>query len=139
EQGKVDRLRVDHPDGLYDPEQYFHRLQCGKDCPGEKAQCEDKNLYVVAEKILTGDERLPEKWPVHGTTGYDFANLLNGLFVDSAAKLRMDRIYRGFIGDQVDFNEIVYSCKKLVMDRALASELNVLANILSRIALANRH
>ena len=138
-QGKVNGLRVDHPDGLYDPEQYFHRLQCGKDCPADKAQCDGKPLFVVAEKILTADERLPENWPVHGTTGYEFANLLNGLFVDPAAKMSMDRIYRGFIGDQIDFDEAVYDCKKLVMDRALASELNVLANNLSRIALANRH
>ncbi|HZQ69607.1 MAG TPA: malto-oligosyltrehalose synthase [Terriglobales bacterium] len=137
--GKIDGLRIDHPDGLYDPAQYFHRLQCGRDCRAENQQCEAKSVYVAIEKILTGDEHLPESWPVHGTTGYDFLNLVNGLFVDPDARDRMDRIYRAFIGHNVDFDLLAYECKKLVMDRALASELNVLANLLSRIALADRH
>jgi len=138
-EGKINGLRIDHPDGLYDPAQYFHRLQCGRDCESERCECDSKCLYVAIEKILTGDEHLPESWPVHGTTGYDFTNLVNGLFVDAEACGRMDRIYRAFIGHNVDFNRLAYECKKLVMDRDLASELNVLANRLSRIALADRH
>ena len=101
--------------------------------------CDSKTYYVAIEKILTGDEQLPQNWPVHGTTGYDFANLVNGLFVNSEASGRMDRIYRAFIGHHADFDWLAYECRKLVMDRALASELNVLANSMSRIALADRH
>jgi (1->4)-alpha-D-glucan 1-alpha-D-glucosylmutase len=98
-----------------------------------------KQFYVAVEKILTGKERLPETWPVNGTTGYDFTNLLNGLFINSNSLTRIERIYRVFTGQHVVFAELVYLCKKFVMRRALASELNVLANILSKIALSDRH
>ena len=49
-------------DGLYDPAQYFHRLQCGRDCQAENRECEAKSVFVAIEKILTGDEQLPESW-----------------------------------------------------------------------------
>ena len=134
-EGKIDGLRVDHPDGLYDPKQYFERVQSGK--ASEKTV--GKFCYLVAEKILTGDEQLPFDWPIHGTTGYNFSNLVNGLFVDPQGERKLDRVYRAFIGQHANFKEIVYECKKLVMDQLLNSELNVLANHLSRIALADRH
>jgi (1->4)-alpha-D-glucan 1-alpha-D-glucosylmutase len=137
--GKVDGLRIDHPDGLYNPAQYFHRLQCQQDCPSLNQECDSKPVYVVIEKILASGERLPENWPVYGTTGYDFANLVNGLFVDPESVSKMDRVYRAFLGQRCDFAPILYQSKKIVMHSALASELNVLANILSRIALAERH
>jgi (1->4)-alpha-D-glucan 1-alpha-D-glucosylmutase len=126
-QGKVDGLRIDHPDGLFDPAEYFRRIAAG----GPN--------YVVVEKILTGDESLPSDWAVHGTTGYDFSNLLNGLFVDTSSAAKISRAYRGFIGKALDFREIVYESKQTVMRSALASELQVLATMLSRIALANRY
>ncbi len=78
----------------------------------------EKSYYLVAEKILTGDEKLPEDWPIHGTTGYNFSNLVNGLFVDPANERKLDRIYRAFIGRHANFEEIVYECKKLVMDQS---------------------
>ena len=134
-EGKLDGLRIDHPDGLYDPKQYFENLQSGVSATAEKA----KPHYIVAEKILTGNEKLPSDWPIHGTTGYNFSNLVNGLFVDPESQRKLDRIYRVFIGERLDFKELLYECKKLVMDRSLNSELNVLANHLSRIALADRH
>lgn len=134
-EGKIDGLRVDHPDGLYDPKQYFERVQGGD--ANEKSV--GKPYYLVAEKILTGDEQLPLDWPIHGTTGYNFSNLVNGLFVDPDSERKLDRVYRAFIGQHANFKEIVYECKKLVMDQLLNSELNVLANHLSRIALADRH
>ncbi len=136
--GKIDGLRIDHPDGLYNPQQYFKRLQCGGDSSAGEG-CSAKHYYIVAEKILTFDEKLAEDWPIHGTTGYNFSNLVNSLFVDPASEQKMDRIYRLFIGEHTDFKELVYECKKLVMDRSLNSELNVMANHLSRIALADRH
>ncbi len=134
-QGKVNGLRIDHPDGLYNPSQYFERLQKGQRSDGGG----NEKSYLVVEKILTGDERLPENWPIDGTTGYEFGNLVNGLFVDSASEAVMDRIYRGFIGRRVRYDKLVYRCKKIVLEGALTSELNVLANLLSQIALANRH
>lgn len=138
-QGKIDGLRIDHPDGLYDPAEYFRRLQKGLAAESAEASVHPRRCYVIIEKILTGDEKLSENWPVHGTTGYDFLNLVNGLFVDPKSVGKMDRIYRAFIGALVNFDTLVYRGKKIVMHAALASELNVLANALSRIALSNRH
>jgi (1->4)-alpha-D-glucan 1-alpha-D-glucosylmutase len=134
--GKVDGLRIDHPDGLYDPTQYFERLRNG--IAAVINNSENKSRYVVIEKILTGTEQLPSQWPVCGTTGYDFANLVNGLFVDPAAVTRFERIYRNFIGDEINFDDLAYRCRKLVTRVALASELNVLADQLTRIALSKR-
>lgn len=142
-EGKVDALRIDHPDGLYDPAQYFQRLQGhfsgAVDDPARQQAGQVRPIYLVIEKILAGYERLPEDWPVHGTTGYRFANVLNGLFVDTSAETKMDRIYAAFIGETIAFDELLYRAKRLIMGVALSSELNVLANLLSRIAQADRH
>jgi (1->4)-alpha-D-glucan 1-alpha-D-glucosylmutase len=135
--GEVDGLRIDHPDGLYDPTQYFERLRNG--IAAVINNSENESRYVVIEKILTGTERLPSQWPVCGTTGYDFANLVNGLFVDPAAVTRFEQIYRNFIGGEINFDDLAYRCRKLVVRVALASELNVLADQLTRIALSKRH
>lgn len=134
--GKLAGLRIDHPDGLHNPRQYFERLQACFASAGHAD--EDKPLYLVVEKILESHERLPDDWPVHGTTGYEFANLTTGLLVDAAAEARMTRIYHGFIGEPIDFDELLYDCKKLIIRVTLASELNVLAQRLSRIAQADR-
>jgi len=135
-EGKVDGLRIDHPDGLYNPAQYFERLNSSISEATKSA--ESGSRYVVIEKILSGAERLPAEWPVCGTTGYDFANLLNGVFVDSAAAVSLDRVYRNFIDDEIDLDDLAYDCRMLVMRFALASELSVLASQLSRIALSKR-
>lgn len=135
--GCLDGLRLDHPDGLYDPLGYFTRLQrraaetLGLDPAG-------RPLYLVAEKILAGHERIPADWPIHGETGYRFANEVNGLFVDGAAERRMDRIYAEFTGHRGTYEDLLHRSKALIIRTALASELNVLVNLLSRIALANR-
>ncbi len=137
--GAVDGLRVDHPDGLYDPAEYFSRLQkkfievCA---PG--AIDAERPLYVVIEKIIAPFEKLPEGWAVHGTTGYRFANLLNGLFVDEAAGKGFTRLYSGYTGVGESFEDIARNSKHLVLRTALASELTVLANRLARIAHADR-
>jgi (1->4)-alpha-D-glucan 1-alpha-D-glucosylmutase len=138
--GKVDGFRVDHPDGLHDPAQYFERLQRSIAVATNNSESNGNGPhYVVIEKILSGSERLPAEWPVCGTTGYDFANLVNGVFVDHAAVMRLERIYRNFVGDDVDLDEVFYRCRKLIIRVALASELNVLANQIAKIALSKRH
>lgn len=130
--GKVDGLRIDHPDGLYDPLQYFQRLQdraAMRSLPveGEKA------IYIVAEKILASHESLRPDWAIHGTTGYDFCNLVNGLFVNPQAKAALERTYRSFAHSRFDFEELAYYSKHQIMKHAMASELNVMAGQLSRI------
>jgi (1->4)-alpha-D-glucan 1-alpha-D-glucosylmutase len=136
--GKVNGLRIDHPDGLYDPRKYLRQLRQELGTKQAKAQG-DRQPYIVVEKILTGEEQLRRDWPVQGTTGYEVANLINGVFVDPGAASRMERIYRAFVGRKDDYADLVYTCKKLILKVALASELSVLANLVSRIALSNRH
>jgi len=136
-EGEVDGLRIDHPDGLYNPRQYFERLQCGAE--SDREDRDPRTHYLIAEKILAGNEQLAQDWPIHGTTGYEFSNLVNGIFVDPNGEGAMDQAYSVFTGQGSEFKVLVYECKKLVMDRSLNSELNVLANHLSQIALADRH
>lgn len=135
EEEKINGLRIDHPDGLYDPTKYFHHLRA------KLVEVSGKNgpAYLIAEKILTGKEHLRKDWPIQGTTGYEYANLVSGLFVDPSAAQKMERIYRSFAGGAPEFSDQVYTCKKRILSEVLNSELNVLANHLSRIALANRH
>ncbi|MEJ0038578.1 MAG: malto-oligosyltrehalose synthase [Gammaproteobacteria bacterium] len=132
-EGKLDGLRIDHPDGLYDPAQYFQQLQA------KAREATNRDLYLLVEKITASFERLPPSWAVHGTTGYNFANVVNGLFVDSRAKARLDRVYRSFIGDYLEWPDTAYDSKVLVLRTSLAAELNVLANQLARIAQTDRH
>lgn len=223
--GLVDGLRIDHPDGLYDPHDYFERLQrtrflqlcrqvssvCQEDdvliaqsgdefdepdtltrraSEGGRSSepeiedvrersaslalrvSEDKSdheaqewdfiepvlltvredqridegnrsplaqpLYLVVEKILGRNEQLPEEWPVRGTTGYDFLNALNGLFVDRNNAKAMDAIYSRFIREPTNFKDLVYRCKKLILDASMSSELSVLGHQLDRISELDR-
>lgn len=144
EQGLVTGLRIDHPDGLFDPAGYFHRLQeeaakrLGKAIRTDwQLSSEDLPLYVLIEKILAPFERLPQEWTVHGTTGYEFTNLVNGIFVKQDEEKEFTRIYERLLGEKVDFDDLVYRCKKLIMKTTLNSELGVLSQQLNRISKRN--
>jgi (1->4)-alpha-D-glucan 1-alpha-D-glucosylmutase len=143
-EGKVHGVRVDHPDGLFDPAKYFRMLQAlaaralGLNVPGGATDRAEHPLYVVAEKILSGSERLPQGWAVHGTTGYNFLNDLNGVFIDVAQARRMRRVYAKLTGHTEPFDDVLYASKRLIMGTAMASELNVLAHTLERIGESNR-
>jgi (1->4)-alpha-D-glucan 1-alpha-D-glucosylmutase len=91
-------------------------------------------FYIVAEKILMPDERLPVSWPVAGTTGYEFLNIVNGLFVDPAGARKLTDTYAWFIGAHLDFAEVAYQSKRLVMDTSMASEIAMLGHRLGRIS-----
>src|SRR6201981_920631 len=84
--GAVTGLRIDHPDGLYSPREYFEKLQqrCAKALEIGLPQ-DGRAIYILAEKILTGSETLRKNWLVHGTTGYDFANQVVQVLGDSSA------------------------------------------------------
>ena len=140
DEGRVQALRIDHPDGLYDPGAYFERLQRRAGGPGWSlaGEAAGKPLYLLIEKILAEDEPMPPAWPVHGETGYRFMNLVNGLFVDPAAQGRFDRIYAAFTGAAADYDEILYEAKKLIQATSLSSEFTVLSNTLHRIARSDR-
>ncbi|WP_097653057.1 malto-oligosyltrehalose synthase [Candidatus Chloroploca asiatica] len=96
-------------------------------------------LYVVAEKILSAGEDLPADWAVAGTTGYDFLNEVNGIFVDQAARKQLDRLYTDVAGVQPRFANLVNSKKKEIMLVSLASEINTLSHMLDRLTERNRH
>jgi len=143
--GRVDGLRIDHPDGLHDPAHYFRRLQ---ERYAERAgiaraaldAVRPRPLYVVAEKIIAPHEQVPESWPVHGTTGYRFANVVNGILVDTAARSRVDRAWRAFVREEaLDYDEAIYRSKRAILRGALAGQLTVAANRLLALARATRH
>ena len=119
DRGVVDGLRIDHPDGLRDPEGYLRRLE--RDAGPQ--------TYVVVEKILEPGERLPQSWPVAGTTGYDFTYRVGGLFVDPAGEEPMSEAYTAFTGETVDYDEVVYEQTNLVMAEVLSAEINRLTNL----------
>ncbi|MGH8177962.1 MAG: malto-oligosyltrehalose synthase [Steroidobacter sp.] len=135
EQGCIDGLRIDHSDGLYDPEAYFERLQRRFGANDEQR----KPLYVVTEKILATHERLPESWLVQGTTGYEFAALSTTWLVCGDEEVRTTRRYRQFTENEASFDEIAYLGRKRVMRASLAAEVEVLATQLDRIAQMDRH
>jgi (1->4)-alpha-D-glucan 1-alpha-D-glucosylmutase len=136
--GMIDGLRVDHADGLYDPVAYYQRLNqnLAEVLKGPLNQ-ESPPIYLVAEKIVANYEYLSNRWPLHGTTGYEFASAVNGVFVDTAAEKILTQVYTRFVGQKPDFNQLVCEAKDHLMRTALASELNVLANQLNRISEAN--
>jgi (1->4)-alpha-D-glucan 1-alpha-D-glucosylmutase len=165
---KVTGLRVDHADGLYNPSEYFRRLQGGcflQAClgalaretlaEGAREELETriwsnyhdilavnplfKSFFVIGEKILLKGEKLPDEWPIFSDTGYVFANLVNGLFVDTGNARAFDAIYGRFAKLQMNFPEVVYEKKKLVMQVSMSSEVNTLGHYLNRISEMNRH
>jgi (1->4)-alpha-D-glucan 1-alpha-D-glucosylmutase len=141
-QGWVTGLRVDHPDGLLDPEQYFANLQeTYRAAIAEKEQrpaSSDDWLYVVVEKILAHDEPLNEQWPVCGTTGYDFMNLLNGLFVERRGAAALKEIFVRFTGQADSYAAVLYESKQTILNVSMSSELHVLANQLDRVSEQHR-
>ncbi len=152
-QGLITGLRVDHVDGLLDPFKYLKDLQresaagAARVARTEAQADEEENdeedgarpFYVVVEKILGHDELLRREWPVHGTTGYEFMNLLNGVFVDAENGQALRELYADFTGARVRFDELLYECKRLILKAAMSSELYVLSRRLTRIAERSRY
>lgn len=166
-EGKIDGLRLDHLDGLYDPAGYLEHLQedvtiahatalLAKPPADEKSFREavrgwrirererepggpiDRPLYLLAEKILTGAERLPLSWALHGASGYDFLNDLNRLFVSNTGLKQLRRGYEHFIREPLRFESMIYECKRLIISTAMAGEWNVLSYALNRISERDR-
>jgi (1->4)-alpha-D-glucan 1-alpha-D-glucosylmutase len=109
----LDGVRIDHIDGLRDPEQYLRWLR--------QAQ---PNAWILVEKILESGESLRESWPIAGTTGYEFMNTVGGLLVDPAGERPLTRFYNEFTGESADFQSLVLEKKDRVMREVLGSDLN---------------
>jgi (1->4)-alpha-D-glucan 1-alpha-D-glucosylmutase len=152
-QGIVSGLRIDHPDGLFDPEQYFLDLQQGCLSAYQEShtspsvaplhvlqghQVGSRRFYIVAEKILVRDEELNPSWSIEGTTGYGFLNFLNGVFVDSSKKRVFNKLYNRFAGWSQCFDDLVYESKRLILKVSMSSELRVLSRQLDRISEQHR-
>jgi (1->4)-alpha-D-glucan 1-alpha-D-glucosylmutase len=137
--GAVTGLRIDHPDGLYRPLEYFEKLQmrCTKALRVPLPK-DGRAIYLIVEKILTGEEQLPQNWPVHGTTGYGFANQVAGVLVDHNAEGAISKIFKRFVGHSLHFGHLVYAKKRLVMRISLANEVNVLGTMVDRLSEQNR-
>ena len=135
----VTGLRIDHPDGLYLPREYFEKLQqrCAK-ALGTALPKDGRAIYMVAEKILTGSETLRKDWRVHGTTGYDFTNQVAQLLVDSSAETAITKTFHRFIGHSVPFGHLLYAKKLQVMKLSLANDVDVLGNMLDRLSEQSR-
>jgi (1->4)-alpha-D-glucan 1-alpha-D-glucosylmutase len=159
-------LRIDHPDGLWNPTQYFRQVQeeyifqqvkaalpaamQGENLrqevltvlstlmEGKSRETTTWPLYVVAEKILCEGEWLPTDWAVHGTTGYDFLHAVNSMLVAADQRSAFDTIYQEFLGWNMDFSRLVNSAKKMIMLVAMASEIGALSHELDRLAERNR-
>lgn len=118
----IDGLRLDHIDGLKDPAGYLKRLQ-----DEASAALGGRSLYIVVEKILGREEELPAAWPVAGTTGYEFANLVTGLQVEAEGLMRLRCAYGEFTGDRRGFAAIVHQSKRQVLEMSFSRELDNLA------------
>jgi (1->4)-alpha-D-glucan 1-alpha-D-glucosylmutase len=124
--GLIDGLRIDHIDGLYDPARYLKHLR-------EQAP----DAYIAVEKILQTGEQLPRDWPVQGTTGYEFLNYVNGVFIDATSRKDFDKLYAEFAGT-ASFEETLYEKKKLVIERHLTGDLDNLTYLLKKISTTTR-
>ena len=123
EEGKIDGLRIDHIDGLYDPTVYLNRIKANSN-----------GLYMVIEKILAFDESLPEFWPVQGTTGYEFLNFVNGIFCSTRNEKVFDKIYKNFTNSTIPYNDLVAEKKRLIIGKHMAGDIDNLAHMLKGIS-----
>jgi (1->4)-alpha-D-glucan 1-alpha-D-glucosylmutase len=128
--GKVTGLRIDHIDGLWDPSCFLKRLQ--------SAAGGGKPFYIVVEKILGRDEPLHSDWPVSGTTGYEFLNAVNGIFMEPEGLAKLEAIYARRTGNYLPFAEVCYQCNKEVMQKLFIGDVNRLMHHLGSLAAHHR-
>ncbi len=125
---RITGLRIDHIDGLFDPARYLKRIRQNIG-----------DLYLAVEKILASDERLPASWPVQGTTGYDFANHLNGIFCETKNEKRFTKIYTEFTGLETPYPDLASEKKRLIIGKHMAGDVDGLAHLMKNISSRDRH
>jgi (1->4)-alpha-D-glucan 1-alpha-D-glucosylmutase len=136
-EGRVQGVRLDHTDGLYDPAEYFAKLRRSIQNVGE-GQAARREIYLVAEKILSPGEDLPQRWAIEGTTGYDFLVQASGVFVDRAAEKPITKLWHDLTSDTRSFGEHARDSKRAIMRSSLSSEIHMLSQRLERIAMRDR-
>jgi (1->4)-alpha-D-glucan 1-alpha-D-glucosylmutase len=125
--GVLDGVRIDHPDGLRDPKQYFDRLRSRA-----------PEAWIIGEKILEPGEFLRANWPIDGTSGYDFMNVCNALLVNGNGLREFADIYREFTRETAEFEAVAHEKKLTVEHEALGSDVNRLASQFVEICENNR-
>jgi (1->4)-alpha-D-glucan 1-alpha-D-glucosylmutase len=125
--GLLDGVRIDHPDGLRDPKQYFERLR-------NRAP----DAWIIGEKILEPGEFLRTSWPIDGTSGYDFMNICNALLVNGNGLQEFTQVYQEFTREPADFDSVAHEKKLTVEHEALGSDVNRLASLFVEICENNR-
>ncbi|WP_048100430.1 malto-oligosyltrehalose synthase [Candidatus Acidianus copahuensis] len=120
-QGVIQGIRVDHPDGLFDPKRYFEQLR-------ERVG----GVLIQAEKILSGHERLRD-WKIDGTTGYDFLRDVNMLFVEKENKFIMERIYEEFTGESLNYERSIWKSKEDVIEELFKGDIDRIAKKIEKI------
>lgn len=128
EQGRIDGVRIDHIDGLYNPKRYLERLRKSLG-----------NAYITVEKILEPGETLPEDWPTQGTSGYEFLYHMNGVFCQTGHEAAFTRIYQRLTGADQPYHEMEVASKRLIADKNLAGDVENLANMLKQVASRYRY
>ena len=123
DEGLVDGVRVDHPDGLADPTGYLERL---RRTVGP--------AWIVTEKILVDDERLPRDWPVDGTVGYEFSRLVGGLFVHRRGRQALGDLHDRLVGRATDYEEVVETARRMVIEHLFPAEFSQLLDLLRDVA-----
>ena len=129
--GHVHGLRLDHVDGLADPAAYCRDLRRFVERQRGRTPAP---FPIVVEKILAANETLRPDWPVEGTTGYEFTNLVNALFVDPSGAKPLDDLYARFIGRRANFDAVLLAAKRQVIDTLFGGELKALTARLARLA-----
>jgi (1->4)-alpha-D-glucan 1-alpha-D-glucosylmutase len=125
--GLLDGVRIDHPDGLRDPLEYFRRLR--RTAP---------EAWIIGEKILEPGEFLRQEWPVEGTSGYDFLNAAMSVLVRPEGLRALGRAYGKFTGESLHYPSIAHDKKLAVTQEALGSDVNRLTNIFVPICESHR-
>jgi (1->4)-alpha-D-glucan 1-alpha-D-glucosylmutase len=116
DEGLVDGLRVDHPDGLRDPAAYLDDLS------GLTG-----GAYVLVEKILEPGETLPRSWATAGTTGYDVLGLVDRVLTDPAGQALLTALEARLRGSALDWPDLIHDTKRAVADGILGSEVRRVA------------
>ncbi|MDP8262526.1 MAG: malto-oligosyltrehalose synthase [Candidatus Ancaeobacter aquaticus] len=126
--GTFTGLRVDHIDGLYDPTAYVQKL---------KKKCD--NTFVVVEKILDFDEALPSFWPIQGTSGYEFMNMVNELFCYHKNEKKSSSIYSKFIDADMQYERLVADKKRLIIGKHMAGNIDNIAHQMNKISSKDKY
>jgi len=124
-------LRLDHIDGLRDPAQYFQRLRrLIRQAQGKDA----RPFYMVIEKILGEHEKLHAFSGVHGTTGYEWLNVITQVLIDGKGLEPLDEVWRQVSNMRPRLEPVLKDAKRRVLETLLTSEFTVLTRLLARIA-----